>query len=404
MLIDDHNTDDSESMPSAKCRMVVIGIGGGGCNALTRITADWQDGPDAIAVNTDAQALAACNVAHKVQIGRHLTQGLGAGGDAAAGKLAADDDADILRSLVTDADLAVIVTALGGGTGTGAAPVMARLAREEGAMTLCFATLPFVFEGESRREQAEQGLRALRMNCDVIVCLANEHLLEMVGEQTSLANAFTKSDAMLGVALRALWRLLDQTGIINMSFADLRHLVENSGGACSFGYGEGTGADKAVRAVSSIMKSPMLEHGSVLNHAGALMVHITGGPDLTLIDIQKIVSQITAVARKDVRMFMGATVDERWQNRVALTVLAAENWHDHRGEVGGLELFGGAAEPGAAKKETSLKPARVTQPDLNFDPVDKGRLFRGIEPTLYEGEDLDIPTYVRRGIKLSFEK
>ena len=390
-------------------RMVIVGLGGGGCNAVARMNAGWSEGPLVAAVNTDSQALAACDVPVKVQIGKGITQGLGAGGDTAVGKLAAEDDGDSLRELVSQADIVVIVAALGGGTGTGAAPILARIAREQGAMSLCFVTLPFEFEGELRNQQAEDGLRALRMVADVIITLPNQRLLELLESQTGLADAFGKADAMLGVGIRSLWRLLSKAGIINLDFADLRHLVEHSGGACSFGYGEGTGAAKALTTVSELMKSPLLDRGRILSQSGALMVSISGGPDLTLIDVQKIMSQLTTVARSGVKIFMGATVDEGWQNRIALTVLAADSWSGEPGKVArppsGVEK---KDESLAMDTKAGLKPvaaahARTIQPTLNFDAGDKGR-FKNVEPTIYGGEDLDTPTFVRRGIKLSFEK
>jgi cell division protein FtsZ len=390
-------------------RMVIVGLGGGGCNAVARMNAGWGEGPLVAAVNTDSQALAACDVPVRVQIGKGITQGLGAGGDTAVGKLAAEDDGDSLRELVSQADIVVIVAALGGGTGTGAAPILARIAREQGAMTLCFVTLPFEFEGELRNQQAEEGLRALRMVADVIITLPNQRLLELLESQTGLADAFGKADAMLGVGIRSLWRLLSKAGIINLDFADLRHLVEHSGGSCSFGYGEGTGAAKALAAVSELMKSPLLDRGRILSQSGALMVSISGGPDLTLIDVQKIMSQLTTMARPGVKIFMGATVDEGWQNRIALTVLAADSWSGDASKavrpVSGIEK---KDESLAMDTKAGLKPAaaahaRTIQPTLNFDAGDKGR-FKNVEPTIYGGEDLDIPTFVRRGIKLSFEK
>ncbi len=390
-------------------RMIIVGLGGGGCNAAARMRAGWADGPTVAAVNTDSQALAACAVPVKVQIGKGITQGLGAGGDPAVGKLAAEDDGDSLRELVSQSDIVVMVAALGGGTGTGAAPILARIAREQGAMTLCFVTTPFDFEGELRNQQAEEGLRALRMHADVIITLPNQRLLELVETQTGLADAFGKADAMLGVGVRSLWRLLSKAGIINLDFADLRHLVENSGGSCSFGYGEGTGAAKAMTAVSELMKSPLLDRGRVLSQSGALMVSISGGTDLTLVDVQKIMSQLTTLAKPGVKLFMGATVDESWQNRIALTVLAAESWGGETGKVvrpvAGAEKKeeAPAGETKSGIRPPVIAPARAIQPSLNFDSGDKGR-FKNVEPTIYGGEDLDIPTFVRRGIKLSFEK
>jgi cell division protein FtsZ len=395
--------------PNRGSRMVIVGIGGGGCNAAARMSAEWSDGPLVAGVNTDGQALAACGVPVKVQIGKGITQGLGAGGDPAVGKLAAEDDGDSLRELVSQADIVILVAALGGGTGTGAAPILARIAREQGAMTLCFVTLPFEFEGELRKRQAEDGLRALRMQADVIITLPNQRLLELVDIQTGLADAFGKTDAMLGAGIRSLWKLLSKAGIINLDFADLRHLVEHSGGSCSFGYGEGEGDAKTMTAISELMNSPLLDRGRVLSQSGALMVSISGGPDLTLVEVQKIMSQITASARPGGKIFMGATVDESWLNRIVLTVLAAEGGSEEVGaetrSMGGVEekdeptlddKAGGKPAAGAAR-------TRTIQPSLNFDTSDKGR-FKNVEPTIYGGEDLDIPTFVRRGIKLSFEK
>ncbi len=389
-------------------RLLVVGLGGGGQNAVSRMVREWADGPDVVVVNTDSQALAASPVAERIQIGVGLTQGLGAGGDPAVGKMAAEEDSDKLRALVSQVDLLVLAVALGGGTGSGAAPILARIAREEGAMTLCFATLPFDFEGEGRRRQADEALRALRMHADTVISLPNQRLIGLAGDQTSLVDAFTKADVVLGVGIRALWQLLMQTGIINLNFADVRHLVEHSGGVCSFGYGEGSGLTKADAAVRDLLRSPLLEQGNVIAQAGAMLVNVVGGPDMTLVDVQKAMSQIKAVARADVRMYMGATVDESWQNRFALTVLASESYSETPSRV---------AEPAAATvaeaeparetkadvKVRNTAPGRVIQEDFKFESVDKGR-FKGVDPTLYEGEDLDIPTFIRKGIKLSFEK
>lgn len=387
-------------------RMLVVGVGGGGCNALARMYREWPPGLEAAAVNTDSQSLSACGVPTRVQIGRNLTQGMGAGGDPAVGKLAAEDDADMLRELVSQADVVCIVAAMGGGTGTGAAPILARLAREEGALTMCFATLPFDFEGERRQRQAREGLRALRMHADVVVRMPNQLLLEMVENRTSLVEGFAQADRMLGVGLRALWNLLDQTGIINLTFSDLRHLVEHSGGECAFGYGEGTGPDKAADAVAALSANPLLDHGSVLSRSGALMVNIVGGSDLTLAEVQKVMSQLTAHARDDARLFMGATVDEAIEDTLRLTVLAAENWQEEQAAAREPPKIVEAVEDAAGTRHgNGAKPQqkRPVQVDFDFEPGDRGR-FRNVEPTIYDGEDLDIPTYVRRGIKLSFEK
>ena len=390
--------------PRQKKRLLVIGVGGGGSNAVCRMTAEWGDGPEVAVVNTDEQALAASTVPVRVQIGRNLTLGMGAGGDASVGRLAAEDDTDLLRELVSHTDVVFVVAGLGGGVGTGAAPVIASLAREEGALTLAFATLPFAFEGERRKQQAEEGILALRAAADVVVCLPNERLMQQAENRVSLTDAFSKADAMVGTGIRSLWKLLTQTGIINLDFADLRQLVENSGGSCSFGYGEGEGSNKAVGAIADILRSPLLEQGKLLADAGGILVNIVGGPDLTLLDVQMVMSKLTTVTRSDARIFMGATVDEAWADRLAVTVLATESWEGvasaptRQAEKPAVETAAGERKPAPPRPVV-----QAVQEDLKFETVDKGR-FRNVEPTVYNGEDLDIPTFIRRGVKLSPEK
>jgi cell division protein FtsZ len=227
-----------------------------------------------------------------------------------------------------------------------------------------------------------------------------------VESRTGLTDVFGKVDAMLGLGVRSLWKLLSKAGIINLDFADLRHLVEQSGGSCSFGYGKGEGETKASDALAELTKSPLLDHGRVLSQSSALMVNIYGGPDLTLVDVHTIMSQLTAMAKSGAKIFMGATVDEQWQNRLALTALVADHWSDEADAT-----FQPACDMGRKEETQENIPAggkptmttRAIQPTLNFDTSDKGR-FKNVEPTIYGGEDLDIPTFVRRGIKLSFEK
>lgn len=393
----------------AGARILIAGVGGGGCNAAAHMERAWVAGPDVVAINTDSQALIACGASRRIQIGRSLTDGLSAGGDLGVGKLAAEEDADKIRELVGRYDLVFVVCSLGGGTGSGAAPVLARIARDEGALTIGFAALPFSFEGDRRRKQAQEGLQALRDSIDVVITLPNQLLPELVGQDTSLTEAFGKVDMMVGVSIKMIWRLLSHSGIINLDFADLRTLVENSGGACRFGYGEGRGPEKVSDAIAGVLKGPLLDEGRVLGEAPALLVSLVGSSDLTLSDVQRIMSQLGALARSDVRLFMGAAVEEDWQDRVVLTILAAEAWEDSRVEASGLDPFQAVEyevceeAPGKAERGKKGRHQKEVQTTLKFDTADKGR-FKNIEPTLYDGEDLDLPTYIRRGIKLSFEK
>ena len=385
-------------------RILVAGVGGGGCNAVGHFVSGWTDGPEVVAINTDTKSLASCGVTRRIQIGSALTRGLSTGGNAAVGKLAAEDDADVFRELLTGVDLLFLVVALGGGTGTGAAPVLARLAREADALIICFATMPFDFEGEPKKRQAEEGLQALKEEADVVICMPNQRLLELAADQTSLVSIFKKADEMVGVSIRATWKLLVQTGLINLSFADVRNLVENSGGMCTFGYGEGFGPDKADMAITAMLNSPIIDRGSVLGRAGALLVNITGGSDLTLMEVQKVMAQLTDALPRGARVFMGAAIDESWQSKLAVTILAAENWQERSpakegaGDTADGERPASATSSGAGKSRN-----REVQTSLPFDAPERSR-FQGVDPTLYEGEDLDIPTFVRRGIKISTDR
>lgn len=394
---------DGSGETGAPCRMLVVGVGGGGGNAVARMVAGWRGGPEAAVLNTDAQALAGCQVPTRLQIGKGVTHGLGASGDAAVGKLAAEDDTDLIRELVSHHDIAFIVVTLGGGTGTGAAPIVAKIAKDEGVMTLCFATMPFDFEGERRRQQAEDGLRALRMQADVVITVPNERIARLGGEQTSLMDAFGNADLMLGVGIHALWRLLCHAGIINVDFSDLRHLVDQSHGICTFGYGEGTGPNRSGAAIAALLKSPLLDSGSVVSQAGALLVSITGGPDLTLVDVQKIMNQVMSLAQPGVHLFMGATIDEGWEDKVALTVLAAQHLQGSEEAAAAAEAPAEETPPDKAGRKTKPGKIRAVQRTFDFESVEKGR-FWNTEPTLVDGEDLDLPTFIRRGIKLSFDK
>lgn len=366
-------------------RVLVMGLGGGGCNVVARMAEAWTAGPEQVLVHTDAQALEAYEGrALRVLIGQELTHQLGAGGDPAVGKLAAEADADKLRELLVGTEVVFLVVTLGGGTGTGAAPVIARLAREAGATTIVLATLPFEFEGQARRRQAEEGLEHLRSQADLVVAVPNEHLLSLVDTRAGLLEAFCKTDRMLGVAVQALWKLLTRAGIINLDLADLRRLVEHSNGHCTFGYAEASGPRKGADVVEELMNSSLPDVKSLLARAEAILINIVGGPDLTLVEVREMVSGLTAHSRADVRTFIGATLEEEWKNRVALIVLVAEEW---------------AGAPAGHRAPATAHPV---QPNLDFEPAEKGR-FRDVDPTVFQGENLDIPTYLRRGVKLSFE-
>jgi cell division protein FtsZ len=398
----DNPKDSRRDTP--RCRVLVAGVGGGAGNVLSHALAHWPDPPTVAAVNTDARALEELNVGLKIMIGRTVAKGMGAGGDAELGRLAANEDLDALRTLVADYDLLVLVASLGGGTATGVAPVLARIAREEGLLTLAYVTTPFEFEGVRRREQAHEGLTALKQCADAVVCLPNQRLHAMLSPGTPLADAFAFVDRMMSAGIRGLWTLLAQDNMLNLDFSDLQSLVENSGNECCFGYGEGSGPEKASQALRELLEGPMLEKGRVIANSGAMILSVTGGPDLSLSELEMIHRRFQEAARPGARISLGAAVLDDWSGRLALTVLAAEHWMpSSRGPAEAIRppvspFFGEAS----AKEGPSRRAHKSTQQSelpLGGVASDRGR-FQDVAPTIYDGADLDIPTFTRRGIRI----
>jgi len=310
---------------------------------------------------------------------------MGTGGDAELGRLAASEDLDALRALVAEYDLLVL----------------ARIAREEGLLTLAFVTTPFAFEGARRQEQAQEGLATLRQQADAVVCLPNERLHAMLPEGTPLAEAFAFVDRMMGAGIRGLWTLLARDNMLNLDFSDVQTLVENSGNECCFGYGEGQGPGRDEQALTELLEGPMLEKGRVIANSGAMLLCVAGGPDLALSELEKIHRRFQEAARPGARISMGAAVLEGWSGRLALTVLAAEHWMppsrtggDRRAD--GLFDAPDEAPPPEERKRRSRKNTQQSELHLSDD---RGR-FSNVAPTIYEGADLDIPTYMRRGIRM----
>lgn len=384
-----------------RCRILVAGVGGGACSVLGRVLEDWTEPPAVAAVNTDARALAESGIPLKIQIGRTIAKGMGAGGDAELGRLAASEDLDALRALVAEYDLLVLAASFGGGTGTGAAPVLARIAREEGLLTLAFVTTPFAFEGARRQEQAQEGLAALRQQADAVVCLPNERLHAMLPEGTPLAEAFAFVDRMMGAGIRGLWTLLARDNMLNLDFSDVQTLVENSGNECCFGYGEGQGPGRDEQALTELLEGPMLEKGRVIANSGAMLLCVAGGPDLALSELEKIHRRFQEAARPGARISMGAAVLEGWSGRLALTVLAAEHWMPPSRSGGDRRADGLFDEPDEAPppEERKRRSRKTTQQSELHLSDDRGR-FSNVAPTIYDGADLDIPTFMRRGIRM----
>jgi cell division protein FtsZ len=301
-------------------RMVVVGVGGGGGNAVNRMIEEELEGVEFIAVNTDAQALRQCRSDARIQIGRKLTRGLGAGARPEVGRAALEESADEVRKALEGADLVFVTAGMGGGTGTGAAPGIAALAREMGALTVAVVTKPFLFEGKKRMRQAEDGLGALVEAADTLVLVPNERLLAVVGKGTSFKDALKKADEVLLHATQGISGLIHVTGDVNVDFADVR-TVMSSRGAALMGMGHGRGENRAEEAAREAISSPLLEDVSIRGAAGVL-INIAAGADLTLDQVSIVSSMVQEAAGDQAEIIFGTVHDPSLHEQIRVTVIA----------------------------------------------------------------------------------
>src|SRR5512139_4177705 len=311
-------TIEDESRVGA--RIKVIGVGGGGCNAVTRMVRAGFDGVEFIVANTDLQALRLNDVPIKVQLGAKLTKGLGAGADPIVGRQAALEDTDRLVEILGGADMVFVTAGLGGGTGTGGAPVIASLASELGALTIAVVTRPFTFEGRKRAMQAEKGLEELRDCVDSVITIPNERLLNTIDRKTPLLDAFATVDEVLRQAIQGISDLILLPGLINLDFADVKTIMTGMGVAV-MGTGVGHGDTRAVDAAKKAISSPLLEDASI-DGARGVIINVTGGPDLSLVEVHEASTIIHEAAHEEANIIFGAVIDPRLEGQVKLTVIA----------------------------------------------------------------------------------
>jgi cell division protein FtsZ len=301
-------------------RIKVVGVGGGGSNAVDRMVEVGLGGVEFIVANTDVQALDHNKAGVKIQIGGKLTKGLGAGADPNIGRQAALEDTDTLIQALSGSDMIFVTTGLGGGTGTGAAPVIASLASELGALTIAVVTKPFKFEGRKRAIQAEAGLEALRECVDTVITIPNERLLSIIDRKTPLTEAFTLADDVLRQAIQGISDLILVPGIINLDFADVKTIMSGMGVAM-MGTGTAEGDGRAMQAAQRAISSPLLEDSSV-HGARGVIINVTGGPDLSLVEVNEASSVIQEAAHEDANIIFGAVVDPALSGKVKITVIA----------------------------------------------------------------------------------
>src|SRR3954471_13992377 len=303
----------------------LVGVGGAGANAVDRLKMENLERLQLAVINTDLQSLASSPVQDKVLIGMSVTRGLGAGGDPELGREGAETDREKIAAVVKDCDLVFLVTGMGGGTGSGASPVVAEIAAETGALVIAFVTMPFSFEGGRRLKQAEEGLRALRQVCDAVIPLPNDVLLQEAADNETVLDSFARADEWIGRGVKSIWSMLFKTGLINLDFATLRQAFQHRGGKTLFGLGEGSGANAVSDAISSLKLCPLLHTPEFSRKADRLLVNITGGADLTLPKVNELMSAITDQFGRDSHIIMGAVIDEDMPGRVEVCIIGTSD-------------------------------------------------------------------------------
>jgi len=336
---------DFDSKETA-AKIKVIGVGGGGGNAINTMVAGRLEGVEFIAANTDVQALAANKAHTKLQLGKSVSRGLGAGANPDRGRDSALEVKDAIAEVLAGADMVFVTAGMGGGTGTGGAPIIADIAKQAGALTVGVVTKPFLFEGNRRRKQAEQGIEELRAAVDTLIVIPNQRLLSVAGESMSLADAFKRADEVLLHAVQGISDLITVHGLVNVDFADVRTIMAEQGMAL-MGTGRSSGPNRATEAMQAAISSPLLEDVT-LDGAMGLLVNITGGASLTLHEVDEAVSMAQAAADPDANIIFGSVVDERMDGEVKITVIAT-----------GFAKAEGARARGPAARQTSLPVASV---------------------------------------------
>jgi cell division protein FtsZ len=297
----------------------VVGVGGAGLNAVNRMIDAGLADVDFLAVNTDVQQLQLSDAPAKIHIGRELTKGLGSGSDAVVGRKAAEEGYDQVRAALRGSDMVFVTAGEGGGTGSGAAPVVARIARELGALTIGVVTLPFKFEGTRRKRQADEGVQALREECDTLIVIPNDKLLDVLDRQTSMVEAFRIADDVLRQGVQGICDLITMPGLINLDFADVRTIMKDAGSAL-MGIGYATGDNRAREAAEHALRSPLIE--TEVTGARGILLSIAGGDDLSLLEVNEAAEVVRRAATDETNIIFGATVDERLHDQVWVTVIA----------------------------------------------------------------------------------
>jgi cell division protein FtsZ len=444
----------------------VIGLGGAGCNALDRIILNGIENAGLVAINTDAQSLTSCVAPEKIQLGHVATRGLGAGGDPELGVAAAEEAVEAIRECVEGAAMVFLCVGLGGGTGSGAAPLVTQIAKESGALVVVFATMPFSFEGRRRRLQAEEALYHMQQIADAVICFENDRMGDGVSPKAGIQQAFTSADQAIGQSVRAISELCSRRGLIHIGFDDLVTALRSQNARCVFGFGEADGDNRAHDALARALKNPLMERGAMLSEAENILVNVSGGPGMTLNEVQILMEELNRHIHDQSRILFGASVDPRLGNRMNVTIIssvgsaesvvapaqrvvreevtaelqpqtaeaeapqetvevtrvtAAEDQMEQAALIPPADQVkkpkpGKPATPTQRPKPVMTRPPKAATPEpaspasakalpqprqetLQFEPTTRGR-FEKSEPTIVDGEDLDVPTFMRRNVRV----
>ncbi len=378
------NYDSEGKAPiEAFARIKVVGVGGGGCNAVNRMIDEGVQGIEFITVNTDAQALLMSKAAIKVRIGDKTTNGLGAGGDPDTGRKSAEESSEELYQILKGSDMVFVTAGMGGGTGTGAAPIIAQIAKEIGALTIGVVTRPFSFEGSKRLQSAEQGIARLKEHADTLIVIPNDRLLQMVDRKASLQDSFKTADEVLRQGIQGISEVITIPGLINLDFADVKNVM-SEGGAALMAVGHASGEDRAIKAAELAISNQLLD--ITIDGARGILFNVTGGPNLTLYEVNQAAAIIKETAHPEVNLIFGAVIDPNMGDDVRITVIAT-----------GFDRASGV--------QTTRKPVTNSNEENRRTPfqfnneqvkVEAGsRTVNEFAPVKVDTRNIDLPTFLR---------
>ncbi|NBY19838.1 cell division protein FtsZ [bacterium] len=398
-----------EKTTAQGAKIKVVGVGGGGTNAIATMISLGLNGVDFVAANTDNQALNHNPAPHHIQLGTELTKGLGAGANPEVGKKAALEDSNRIAEMLYGSDMVFITAGMGGGTGTGAAPVIANIAKEAGALTVGVVTKPFNFEGKKRRKNADKGIAELKEAVDTLICIPNQRLLYVANETTTMLDCFKKADEVLYQAVKGISDLINIRGLINLDFADVRTVMSNKGLAL-MGTGIASGENRAIEAARKAISSPLLEDVAI-NGATGIIINITGGPDLTLFEVNEASSLITEEAHEEAEIIFGSVIDENLKDEVRVTVIATGFNPEVEAKKEVEQIVVNTETISVSQTQTEIIAQEAAQPQiattvasptvqkrepLSEDLKSARQLAREIGKRFFETEEYDIPTFLRR--------